>query len=126
MNDSDNISRALEAHPTPWKMLIDGSGSVFTVDANEFAVEYHGDMEDIPGELLNSVRFRVEAVNAYAANLARDEQVKALVDVAQNARAQINDYINDPDMGQQDCDMLHEVVDGLDIALAPFTQEPTP
>jgi hypothetical protein len=120
---NDNISRALEAHPTPWRRLIDEDGAVFTVDANEFAVEYHGDMESIEGDLLDSVALRVEAVNAYAANRAQAAQVKALVETAQEARAQINDYINDPDLGQQDFNMLYDVVECLDDALAPFTQE---
>jgi hypothetical protein len=66
---NDNISRALEAHPTPWH-----SDGLAILDAN--------------GKMANPENWRefvTEIVNAYAANRERDGQVKALVEAVRSA-----------------------------------------
>jgi hypothetical protein len=117
MTDNDAISRALEAHPTPWTVR-EGYGVANLCDA-ENKVIWTGARS--PRYVLFDLV--AEAVNAYAANRERDEKVKALVEALQDTMAQLMS------LDQWGCDARQPNGGRLAkarAALAPFTQEPTP
>jgi hypothetical protein len=115
---NDNISRALEVHPTPWRAVGDDRGreiaGVYNANGVNIYIGVGPACEDVAS-------LTVEAVNAYAAQRERDEQVKALAEAAQEVLEWTRQAfdIDDPDPDRED---LPEWVD-LQSALAPFTQE---
>jgi hypothetical protein len=76
----DNISRTLEAHPTPW----------IYIDEQEDGMTVYVAIEDARGHHVTLDKALVEMVNAYAANREREAQVKALVETAQNEQLSID------------------------------------
>jgi hypothetical protein len=98
----DNITRALEAHPTPWQGLTSTYGVFRVEDGNgQVVMDYETSSEA-------AMILAVEGVNASAAHRAQAERVKALVEAARAVAA------HPPSV------MANEA---LRNALAPFEQE---